>query len=693
MKSADKTKEQLLKEVKLLKIKIAILQKPGLRHKLEDKALQESEERYSSIVESLFLGIVIHIDNKIAYANKAMVKMLGYISDKKLIGRSVLEFVHAEDQEKVMRAIEAALASSEPLGEETPTVIEERLIKKNGSQITIKASAILINYYGETALMVIVNDVSKRKQAETALQLKEARFSTLISNLPGMAYLCKNDEHWTMLYLNDACEQLTGYKAHQLIGNKNISYNELIHPDDRAFVKQQVEKALVSKKHFELEYRIFSATGEEKWVWERGIQSVWTDIDVEMIEGVINDITERKKAEEEFYESKERYRLLFENAPIGIVSVNRVGQVIEANSKMLQLLGSPSLEATKSVNALSFPSVVESGISSAIQNCFETGKAISDETPYSSKWGKSIDILYRLTPNQLDGGQVLSVQLMIEDITERKLAEKRANEKSLELKKQINKSEEQRIATLSLLSDLNETTKELKVEINERKQAEGLLLKSENQLRQLTKYMDTKNEDEKKRIATEIHDGLGQLLTGLQMDIQWIAKKWPKESTLLKNKFVSMNNIIDAAVREAQKLSFQIRPKMLDELGLLETVKSEARQFEEKTGIFCKVRFKPKDFDVEYHRSSTIYRVLMELLTNIYRHAKASKVEVKLEMKKNNCIFTVIDDGIGITQNQIDGKSSFGLISINERVSAWNGKVTISGKPGKGTTVSATILL
>jgi len=340
---------------------------------------------------------------------------------------------------------------------------------------------------------------------------------------------------------------------------------------------------------------------------------------------------------------------------------------------------------------LTFPSVVESGISSAIQQCFETGKSKSDETPYTSKWGKSTDVLYWVTPNQLDSGRVLSVQLMIEDITERKLAEKREHEKSLELERQINKSEEQRIATLSLLSDLNETTKELKTEVNERKQAEGLLLKSENQLRQLTKYMDTKTEDEKKRIATEIHDGLGQLLTGLKMDIQWIAKKWPKESTLLKNKFVSMNNIIDVAVKEVQKLSFQIRPKMLDELGLLETLKSEARQFEEKTGIYCKVRFKPNSFDVEYHRSTTIYRVLMELLTNIYRHAKASKVGIKLEMKKNICIFTVIDDGIGITQNQIDGKSSFGLISINERVSAWNGKVAISGKPDKGTTVVATI--
>jgi signal transduction histidine kinase len=220
---------------------------------------------------------------------------------------------------------------------------------------------------------------------------------------------------------------------------------------------------------------------------------------------------------------------------------------------------------------------------------------------------------------------------------------------------------------------------------------EQSLKQSEEQLRQLTIYMDSKTEEEKKRIGREIHDGLGQLLTGLKMDLQWISKKWPAESATLKNKFKSMNNIIDTSVKEVQKLSIQLRPKMLDELGLSETMQWEADQFEERTGIYCNVQFTPDEFEVEHERSSTIYRILMELLTNIYRHAKATKVDVLLEKQKAAYVLNVSDNGVGIKQEQIESKYSFGLISLTERVNTWNGSVKIMGKENKGTNIRVII--
>ncbi|RLD45272.1 MAG: hypothetical protein DRI89_01615 [Bacteroidetes bacterium] len=945
MKSKNKTTDQFLKEIQFLKDKIAKLEKPLIKYEWNKENLDANEEQSSNIVEGLFIGVAVHVNNKIVYANPAIVNMFGYNSEKDFLGKNVLEFVHPDDHKKVEDAITASFMNSEIPGNQTSTIIEERLLKNNGDELIVEASSIRINYYGETALMVMLNNITERKKVETALRKNEARLSTLISNLPGMAYLCKNDEQWTMIYINETCEQLTGYKSDQIIGNREVSFNKLIHPDDREFVKQRIQMASTAKEHFELEYRIISASGEEKWVWERGIHNKSGMDGEDLIEGVMHDITERKKAEAELSESEERYRLLFENAPMGIVSINSKGQVIEINPILLQLLGSPSTEASKRIQVLNFPPLVKSGISAAIKRCFKTAKPVSGETPYISMWEKSIHVYYRVTPNFMDKGKVISIQLLIEDITTRKLAEKKAHEKSVELEKQIKKSEEQRIATLSLLADLNETTKELKLEIKERKQVDkslriseehfkltfrtspdafsisrledGIILdinegfsditgykrneiigkppgevsvwadlrdrkrfiaelnkngqvknmefkfrlkdgsiihglistrpisiggiphllniaksiedikqaeyeiiksrnaaeqylnisaeiilkldtfgnvtmlnesglkllgydqgkllgknwfktclpkdvqketmtvftqlindkvkgvsyhenqvvtkngtskiirwhntllkddmgivtgilssgediteqkkvekalqQSEKQLRQLTKYMDSKYEDEKKRIAKEIHDGLGQLLTGLQMDLQWIAKKWPRESAVLKNKFVSMNNIIDTSVREVQKLSFQLRPKMLDELGLLETIRSEVNRFEERSGIICIISVKPDEFELEYNRSVTIYRVLMELLTNIYRHANASKVEVMLEMKEKCCTFTIRDNGVGISQEQIDGETSFGLISINERVNVWNGNVYIYGKPDIGTTVSVTI--
>lgn len=175
------------------------------------------------------------------------------------------------------------------------------------------------------------------------------------------------------------------------------------------------------------------------------------------------------------------------------------------------------------------------------------------------------------------------------------------------------------------------------------------------------------------------------------MDLKWISKKWPEESELLKDKFKSMNSIIDTSVKEVQKLSIQLRPKMLDELGLLETIQWEAEQFEERTGIYCNVWFSPEEFEVEHERSSTIYRVIMELLTNIYRHAKATKVSVSLEKQKTAYKLSITDNGIGIKMEEIESKYSFGLITITERVNVWNGHVKFSGKKNKGTTIEVII--
>jgi len=152
-----------------------------------------------------------------------------------------------------------------------------------------------------------------------------------------------------------------------------------------------------------------------------------------------------------------------------------------------------------------------------------------------------------------------------------------------------------------------------------------------------------------------------------------------------------MNNIIDTSVKEVQKLSIQLRPKMLDELGLLETIQWEATQFEERTGIYCNVKFIPEEFDVEHERSSTLYRILMELLTNVYRHSEATKVSILLEKQKDVYNLEFSDNGIGIKKEKITSRFSFGLISITERAHTWNGNVEFISKKKKGTKVTVQI--
>ncbi len=141
------------------------------------------------------------------------------------------------------------------------------------------------------------NETGERKQVKKALQETKRRFTTLIDNLPGMAYRCLNDQNWTMEFVSEGCFDLTDYKPDDLIGNQTLSYNDLIHSDDQDSVWMQVQDALAERKPFQLVYRIRTATGREKWVWEQGIGVYSEEGTLLALEGFITDITERKRLE------------------------------------------------------------------------------------------------------------------------------------------------------------------------------------------------------------------------------------------------------------------------------------------------------------------------------------------------------------------------------------------------------------
>ena len=155
-------------------------------------------------------------------------------------------------------------------------------------------------------------DLTQQRQAEQALQESERTLATLMSNLPGMAYRCKNDADWTMTFVSQGCRMLTGYSREELVDSRGISYNEIIHPDDRAMVARQVQTALQARQPFMLAYRIQTAAGELKWVWERGSGVYAAAGELLFLEGLILDISERRKAEIATQEYAERLEILFE---------------------------------------------------------------------------------------------------------------------------------------------------------------------------------------------------------------------------------------------------------------------------------------------------------------------------------------------------------------------------------------------
>jgi PAS domain S-box-containing protein len=184
-----------------------------------------------------------------------------------------------------------------------------------------------------------VRDISEQKEAQEALRESERRLATLLSNLPGMAYRCLADRDWTMLVVSGNAEELTGYSPEDLQGSKRVAYAGLIHSDDRAMVERLVNEALEQGSEFELVYRIQTASGEEKWVWERGRVVSEEGVEPVVLEGFIEDITERRRAEEAARDTEEYFRALFEQAPAGIGVTAKDGSILAWNPAVLEMLG------------------------------------------------------------------------------------------------------------------------------------------------------------------------------------------------------------------------------------------------------------------------------------------------------------------------------------------------------------------
>jgi len=229
--------------------------------------------------------------------------------------------------------------------------------------------------------------------------------------------------------------------------------------------------------------------------------------------------------------------------------------------------------------------------------------------------------------------------------------------------------------------------------ITDRKRAARELELSRHQLRQLSAHLQSIREKERTRIARELHDELGQLLTALNTDIVLLKNKIPEGQKALSERAESMSSLVELTMQTVKRIYMGLRPGMLDHLGLTAAISWQAEEFSRRTGIACKVSFNPEDMVIEPDLTTTIFRIFQETLTNVQRHAKATKVTVRLKATDKHLEFIVKDNGKGIADEQLRKPDSFGLLGIKERVYHWGGREAIVGGIGKGTTITISIPL
>jgi signal transduction histidine kinase len=227
-------------------------------------------------------------------------------------------------------------------------------------------------------------------------------------------------------------------------------------------------------------------------------------------------------------------------------------------------------------------------------------------------------------------------------------------------------------------------------ERSERRKAVEELRKSHDQIRYLAAHLQSTREEERTYIAREIHDELGQIMTAIKMDVALMKKRYSDHEGIFEKTSATLN-LIDASIKSIKKICTELRPAMLDHLGLGAAIEWQAQEFQKRSGIECEVTLNPDVVTIARDQSTALFRIFQEALTNVHRHSKATKVRVTLSEREDSVILEIADNGIGLTEKQFSKANSFGLLGMRERVHILNGQLQISGSQNRGTIITVLI--
>jgi len=531
-------------------------------------------------------------------------------------------------------------------------IFETQHQAKQGRMFPVEVTANYLEFGGKEYSFAFARDITERSRAKEALRASESRYRFLFEN--NVAAIIRATLDGRIVDCNGPAARILGYESPQELLGLNMRD---IHcdPEKRAelIARLQAVRALSG-----VELRLWHKDGRPLWIVANLTLTVADDKGETFAQGTLIDITERKQAEEALRQSDQRYKDFISHSHEGVWRLE-IEPPIPINLPEEEIL----------TRLLQDGYIAECNLAFARNLGFSTPEEI-------------VGLRFRELVSASDKDRLESYRSSIRGGLGSRTVEFRGRDRAGNLRHFL------RTEIPIVENGMFVRAWGITRDVTELKQAEEEQQRSLEQLRALAARLQKVREEERTKVAREIHDELGQALTAIMIDVSSLSHELPVDK---KQQSESTLKLVEETIQSVRRISTELRPVILDAVGLVAAIEWAGEEFEARTGTKCHLDLPMDKGVIDPECATALFRIFQETLTNVARHANATEINVRMAKEDGKLILEVHDNGKGVSEEQLSSGSSLGILGMRERALLLGGELTITGDPGKGTTVRVRI--